>query len=444
MGLLSVRQTCYFQARPLDRVLLMRQPRGGLPGVSPHPLLLVRLPIYGLCDSGRGFWLRLDADAKDVGLKPSRIFPAFYCLKNEEGKPIAVMTTHVDDLLYAYLPEGESTMTRLLSKFEVGTAEVGVFRYCGKQFTQADDFSVTIDVIDNTRRIGKIRIDEGRKHGDKVTKGELTQLRSAIGSLAWIARQARPDLLYKVSYLQTTVKAATVSTLKECNRVIDIAKNSMNEVKLRFIPGILDWQNCGVLTVTDASFSNEPGYKSQQGRSHFFVNTCDLKDDLSSVFNVMPISFSSATMKRVCRSTLQAEAYALQSGIESGDRLRALLAETNGKFERLNDWELLTRQSTPQLLLSDCRSLVEHLNAEIPAKIADKRLGIEMMSIRQSLWTEDTIQRTWLEYPEGGDFLVWISTGTMVSDVLTKSMRPDLLLRILRLNRYEITKQQFK
>ena len=55
------------------------------------------------------------------------------------------------------------------------------------------------------------------------------------------------------------MKAATVSTLKECNRVIDNAKNSMNEVKLRFIPGILDWQNCGVLTVTDASFSNEPG-----------------------------------------------------------------------------------------------------------------------------------------------------------------------------------------
>ena len=73
-------------------------------------------------------------------------------------------------------------------------------------------------------------------------------------------------------------------------------------------------------------------------------------------------------MQRVCRSTLQAEAYALQSGIESGDRLRALLAETNGKFERLNDWESLTRQSTPQLLLSDCRSLVEHLNAEIPSE----------------------------------------------------------------------------
>ena len=95
----------------------------------------------------------------------------------------------------------------------------------------------------------------------------------------------------------------------------------------------------------------------------------------------------------------------------------------------------------PQLLLSDCRSLVEHLNSEIPAKISDKRLGIEMAAIRQQLWTDD-VRRTWTEYPSGGDALIWISTSTMVSDVLTKSMRPDLLLKTLRRNTYEVVKQK--
>ena len=310
--------SAYFQAKPLDRVLLMRQPRGGLPGVPDDALLLVRLPIYGLCDSGRGFWLRLDSEAREVGLKPSLIFPAFYCLKNQDNKPIAVMTTHVDDLLYAYLPEGKEAMDRLLSKFEVGSTETGCFRYCGKQFTQGPDYSITIDVIDNTRRINRIPIGVDRKQNDKLTKGELTQLRSVIGSLAWIARQARPDLAYKVSYLHTSVKSATVTTLKECNKTVDLAKNTMNEVKLQFAPSILDWQDCGVLTVTDASFSNEPGYKSQQGRSHFLTSAKDLKDEAVTAYRVLPIAyFSSTTMKRVCRSTLQAEAYALQSGIES-------------------------------------------------------------------------------------------------------------------------------
>ena len=433
--------SAYFQAKPLDRVLLMRQPRGGLPGVPSDALLLVRLPIFGLCDSGRGFWLRLDSEAREVGLNPSLIFPAFYCLRNQNNKPIAVLTTHVDDLLYAYLPEGKEQMDRLLSKFEVGTTDTGSFRYCGKQFTQGPDYAVSIDVVDNTRRIGRILVASDRKPNDKLTKGELTQLRSAIGSLAWIARQARPDLAYKVSYLQTCVKSATVTTLKECNKVVDLAKATMNEVKLHFTPGIVNWQDCGVLTVSDASFSNEPGYKSQQGRSHFLTSAKDLKDEAVTAYRVLPIAFSSTTMKRVCRSTLQAEAYALQSGIESGDRIRALIAETNGAFDDLRNWENPARRAVPQLLLSDCRSLVEHLNSEIPAKISDKRHGIEMAAIRQQLWTDD-VRRTWTEYPSGGDALIWISTSTMVSDVLTKSMRPDLLLKTLRRNTYEVVKQK--
>ena len=61
--------SAYFQGHPLDRVLLMKQPRGGLPGFPPEAMLLVRVPVYGLCDSGRGFWLRLDDDdAKSSGI----------------------------------------------------------------------------------------------------------------------------------------------------------------------------------------------------------------------------------------------------------------------------------------------------------------------------------------------------------------------------------------
>ena len=47
--------SAYFQATPLDRVVIMRQPRSGLPDMDPSVMLLVRVPVYGLCDSGRGF-----------------------------------------------------------------------------------------------------------------------------------------------------------------------------------------------------------------------------------------------------------------------------------------------------------------------------------------------------------------------------------------------------
>ena len=83
--------SAYFQALPLDRVLLMRQPKGGLHNVDPEALLLVRVPIYGLSDSGRGFWLRLDREAKAVGFKASNIFRRMFgfdhhACPNRKGK----------------------------------------------------------------------------------------------------------------------------------------------------------------------------------------------------------------------------------------------------------------------------------------------------------------------------------------------------------------------
>ena len=66
--------------------------------------MLVRVLIYGLCDSGRGFWKRLDGEAKTTGFVASQVFPAFYFynISEEEDpetgvlmKTVAVMATHV-------------------------------------------------------------------------------------------------------------------------------------------------------------------------------------------------------------------------------------------------------------------------------------------------------------------------------------------------------------
>ena len=98
--------SAYFQGRPLDRVLL----------------------IYA---SGRGFWLRLDADARKSGLKASQFFPEYYLPGEQGGDAYALMCTHVDDLLYSFLPEGEEVMKSFLAKFSVGSSDTNRFRYCG-------------------------------------------------------------------------------------------------------------------------------------------------------------------------------------------------------------------------------------------------------------------------------------------------------------------------
>ena len=182
----------YFQAKPLTRLLLMRQPTGGLgdPDVPAEACLLCRVPIYvpiyGSIDAGRGFYLRMDSKIKTAGMKASKVMPALYYHQDENGELDAMLCTHVDDLL--------KVIQEILGKFSVGKTEEGSFRYCGRQFTQHDDFTVEIDAEENTRGIKPISIDKSRKGTDVVTEKELTSLRSVTGSLAWVARYCRADL----------------------------------------------------------------------------------------------------------------------------------------------------------------------------------------------------------------------------------------------------------
>ena len=165
----------YFQAKPLTRLLLMRQPTGGLgdPDVPAEACLLFRVPIYGSIDAGRGFYLRMDSEVKTAGMKASKMMPALYYHQDENGELDAMLCTHVDDLLFAHKPSGAKVIQEILGKFSVGKTEEGSFRYCGRRFTQHGDFTVEIDAEENTRGIKPI---SSRKGTDVVTEKELTSL----------------------------------------------------------------------------------------------------------------------------------------------------------------------------------------------------------------------------------------------------------------------------
>ncbi len=230
---------------PLDRVLLMRLPRGGLPGVDPEALLLVRVPIYGLSDSGSGFWLRLDKEAQEVGFKASNVFPSFYYFPDpdETVECVALTTTHVDDLLIAHTEKGRFYVDQLLGKFEMGSLEQNNFRYCGKQFSQ-DSSNITIDVSDNTRKIRPVRVKDNRRNADALDQNEMTQLIEVNHWFTCMGRPpGRPDILYRLSSLQTAVRNATVATLHEANKVVELAIKGINDVHLTFPVG---WIECGI------------------------------------------------------------------------------------------------------------------------------------------------------------------------------------------------------
>ena len=65
---------------------------------------------------------------------------------------VCVLTTHVDDVLWASNGKDGTIIDCLLKKFEVGRRESGRLRFCGKQFNKSGN-DVLIDVIDNINKI---------------------------------------------------------------------------------------------------------------------------------------------------------------------------------------------------------------------------------------------------------------------------------------------------
>ena len=197
--------------------------------------------------------------------------------------------------------------------------------------------------------------------------------------------------MYRVNALQQRVTIATVETMKEANRVVALALGDADHSIVFRAKMLLRGSGpLAVVTFCDASFAAEPGYKSQRGRLHHLTDAETARDVNARKHKFHLVAFGSSTMKRVCRSTLQCEAYSLQQATESGDRIRATILELQGKLPSLHDWSELAPRKMLHLQYSDCGSLTDHLLSSVPRPVEDKRLAIEMTALRQALWIDDT------------------------------------------------------
>eukprot|EP00439_Symbiodinium_sp_Y106_P074763 s2539_g14.t1 len=77
--------------------------------------------------------------------------------------------------------------------------------------------------------------------------------------------------------------------------------------------------------------------------------------------------------------------YHRSQGVEDGDVLRAAVADLFGALD-LKRWEASAAKFMKQIWFTDCKSLEETLKNPKCSKHSDKRLSIEIASLRQDLW----------------------------------------------------------
>ena len=203
---------------------------GGVPDVdiSADTMFVARVPIYGTCDAGLGFWKKLRHDILSTGLNENAVIRALY-IYQEDGEPKSMLATHVDDVLWATKPGYEDRVQQLQDRSTIKTVESGTFRFCGREVIQHSDFSVSVRCKDTTEKIEPMRYDHKVcKQRDLARDREIAQLRLVVGSLAWVVRQCRPQS-FGVNKLQSVCGTATLDDLRFANKLLQEAKESSDD-----------------------------------------------------------------------------------------------------------------------------------------------------------------------------------------------------------------------
>ena len=253
-----------------------------------------------------------------------------FFLKNSEGKVTGLLVIHVDDIMVATdgNEESEKIVEKLHKRLPFGEwskvcEQPHGVKYCGKELRidnrEGEDVIVVSQRGFVEGRLEEIPIDGNRKKEPlgKATEMEITDYRSTVGSLQWLATQSRPDIAFETNQLQKRVPDSRIEDLVRANRLVREVKKHDHEIILRNIGK--DWK---LVVFHDAALFNSVGAEidereaddllfktsdkklvfSQKGCVLGFVNSEDVKlEGEKCNFNL--IDWKSSTNKRVIESS---------------------------------------------------------------------------------------------------------------------------------------------
>ena len=121
------------------------------------------------------------------------------------------------------------------------------------------------------------------------------------------------------------------------------------------------WDDAVVVTIVDASFCQEQEQVDGITRSFKSQQACITALAPGNALNaermlMHPLSWSSTRIRRVCRSTSMAEAYALSNAVERGLRTRAAIVVMRGQLN-FRQWEETASAAMGNVWFTDCESI---------------------------------------------------------------------------------------
>ena len=399
--------TAYLQSHGISRLLILRPPRPPPPGLGPNDLLRAKGSIYGARDAGRSWWKRLYKSLRQNGWRMSAIEPALFILASGPSL-LGVLITHVDDI-YA-CGDGEvydKTLKEMEQELHL-TVKKDYFRFCGKNIQQKGG-SIFLDQMDSIEGIDYMVLPTERRKNMNglLTDTEKSAFRGLIGQMGWVVRQSRPDLMVNVSMAAQAMGAPRVKDVVALNKAVKLLKDS-SEHKWCFKKPSFKLEEAVVFSFADSSFANVEGGKSQCGYV-VGLTTKDIFD--GDLVPILVLETYSGSIKRVCRSTLAAEANGFLAGAEAAEYLRMLLMELTHPDIPIRDLDNHYLKEKIAMF-TDARSLEQSINKDT-GQPADKRVRILLAQVKEMIG-ENTFE------DDAPAYATWVDTSQMLADVLTK------------------------
>ena len=310
----------YLQSKGILRMLLLKLPNPPPPDVEPGSLLRAKGSIYGTKDAARAWWMFLKDTVVSLGWTLSLFEKALFLLF-DQGELVGLILSHVDDLFTAGTgPLYEKSMKKLRDEVKL-TFEEPPFRYCGKIVKQDEDFTIRVNQLEVAENLEMPYIDKDRRKDPNadLTPDEVSELRSSLGSLGWLARQTRPDIAVEVSLGAQSMSGPKIKNLIDAGVTVQQAKREKHRELVFHASHKLDFATMQVFGCVDSSLCNvdDPKLgektKSQCGYIAGVITPNVLDDEIADCHI---LEWTTGTIKRVCRSSLGAEANGMTEGIE--------------------------------------------------------------------------------------------------------------------------------
>src|SRR5271167_1264851 len=376
-------------------------------GLSKDSLLQVVKPLYGVPEAGN-HWFRTyhDHHTQELKMTQSTYDP---CLLHTSTNGFGLVGLQTDDTLFLADPEfarneeTELQKAKFLAKDREQLTTQHPIKFNGGQINLQKDNSIRLTQecqAQNLRLISTQDIDLTSSRGEtrkSVSPKDQYVAQRARG--AYIATVCQPEAAFDLSFAAqvTDPEPANIKLLNK--RVQWQIENPARG--LTFVP--LDLESLSLVVFTDASFANNKDLSSQIG--HVIVLT-----DRNQSANI--IHWSSIKCKRVTRSVLASELYALAHGFDIGAAIKSTIQK------------ILQLEQLPLVLCTDSKSLYDCL-----VKLGttqEKRLMVDLMCLRQSYERREITE------------IKWISGGDNPADAMTKAKPCQALKTLIDTNKLNL------